>query len=205
MTKLTTKNTNTYTDDNTVRELAQLEVLRKQAASIEARLAPRLARGTGDVTTQANAALVAAGVALPTVPLHARIEAHLRVKPHTILDLARELREPVGKISNALRPLKRHLYNVGTAEMPVWFWILGDETPTDQLNAAVATLVAYRPMTFAELQAATGARYGRVSGAMVALRRDPKSRVVDLNGGAGGKARWWILPAGIEIARLKSH
>lgn len=48
---------------------------------------------------------------------------------------------------------------------------MGDAIDTPTLNASVETLLRRRPYSFRELQLATGARRGRISGATVALAR----------------------------------
>lgn len=180
MTTMTTKNATTPTP-------AQLDELLRQQKELTEKI--RLARGTRDFPKSAD------------MPLEDRIGVLLKERPRSLEELARDLREPAGKVSAAIKPLRKHLFNAGTDAAPAWFWIVGDESPTDQLNAAVAALVRYRPMRFQELLAATGARQGRVSGAIVALERDPESRLVNLD--TPTRARWFIVPQGIQLAKLK--
>lgn len=184
----TTKNTIAMTDDLSADAL-RLEQLRREQADLEKKL--RLARGTQDFPRAEDA------------PLPDRMELVLRSRPRSIEELARDLHEPVGKIAAALKPLRKNLFNVGTEGAPAWFWIVGDEAPTDQLNTAVAALVKFRPMRFPELMSATGARQGRVSGAIVAMQRDPKSRIVNLD--TASRARWFIVPEGIQLSRLSKR
>lgn len=167
---------------------ARLETLRLEQAKLEQQV--RLARGT----REGMAPIVAP-------PLTDRMLASLTERPRSLDELARELREPAGKISAAIKPLRARLYNAGTEAAPAWFPIVGDEAPTEIVNAAVAALVRYRPMRFQELLAATGARQGRVSGAIVALERDPESRLVNLD--TPTRARWFIVPQNVQLARLK--
>lgn len=161
--------------------IARIEIQERELADLKA----QLARGTQD------------HVRPPTI--ETKIEALLRSKPRTLEVLARELNEPIGRVSTALRPLKKQLFNVGTVEHPEWFWVIGDETPPKDLYNAVEALMRARPFAHAELIAATGARANRVSGAVNEMRR---TRPVVPVPGVEGKIRWFILPDGAKIARL---
>lgn len=200
------------TKNETKDAAARLALLRKETAQLER----KLARGTRDIKPatkiaapvqpkpepkdDAAAPRVGGGLSLD---LGARVEAALRVHPHSLEELARELKEPVGRISTALKPLRKHLYNVGTEHAPAWFWIVGDEASASEINQAVLTLVKFKPMRFPELLAATGARQGRVSGAIVAMQRDSNARLVNLD--TPQRARWFMVPEGVTLAKLKSR
>jgi hypothetical protein len=188
---MTTKNISIKNDtdiETPAEALARLEALKKQAAELE----KQLARGTGDVSREAREA---------TQPIEVQIELALRERPMTLEELARQLKESVGKVSTAMKPLRKRLYNAGTDAAPAWFWVVGDGAATTDINKAVEALVRFKPMRFPELLAATGARQGRVSGAIVALQRDPKGRLVNLD--TAVRARWFMLPDGVSLSRLK--
>jgi hypothetical protein len=174
---------------------ARLETLRQEQAQLEQQV--RLARGTRE-----GMAPIAGGTLADRVlaSLADRVLASLAERPRSIDELARDLGTPSGRIAAAIKPMRGKLSNVGTEALPAWFPIVGDEAPTEVINAAVTALVRFKPMRFAELMAATGARQGRVSGAIVALQRDPKARIVNLDTPA--RARWFIVPEGIQLARL---
>lgn len=176
---------------------ARLAALREQERELTAKL--KHARGTGDHT---EIALRVGGEL--SLPLEQRVESMLRAHPRSLEELTRELKEPAGRISNAMRTMRKRLYNVGTEDAPVWFYIVGDEASAEQINAAVRSLVTFRPMRFPELLAATGARQGRVSGAIVAMQRDPKSRIANVDQNPL-RARWFIVPDGIQLSRLKAR
>lgn len=178
---------NAGAESHMVQRLAELK---EAAAELEKKL--EMARGTGDVTEEARVA----GRDLPKM-----IEAILRQRPRTLVELAKDIGEPAGRVSNALRPMKKLLFNAGTADTPAWFVIPGDAASTETINNAVRALIAYRPMYFPELLAATGARQGRVSGAIVAMQRDPNGRIVNL--GTTARARWFEVPEGTQLSRLK--
>ena len=72
-----------------------------------------------------------------------------------------------------------------------WLWVIGDKTTTRELNDHVARLITYTPMTFAQLLAATGARRGRVSGALVEVQ---KTRSDWKNLGDERTYRWFLPP-----------
>lgn len=162
------------------------------------RLREQLARGTGDVTAQAAAA------AAPELPLRERVEVLVRQRPHSVQEIARSLGEPAGPIGDAIKNMKSNLYNAGSATDPQWFWIVGDDVPATELNAAVDALISTGPRTLVELMAATGARQGRVSGAIVQMRRRADStRVVNL--GNDARAKWFRVPEGVALARLRKR
>jgi hypothetical protein len=187
---MTSKSKNTETDFDPQAEseaIERLEALKKETIELEA----QLARGTRDVTVEAKR----------VTTLEARIELALRARPMSLEELARDVKEAVGRVSAALKPMRKRLYNAGTDSSPAWFWVVGDSASTGDVNAAVAALVRYKPMRFPELLAATGARQGRVSGAIVALQRDPKGRLVNLD--TAMRARWFSLPDDVSVSRLK--
>lgn len=170
----------------------QLADIAEQQKQLAATL--RIARGTREGMTP----LVA-----PEAPtLTARIETLVRTKPHTIQELSKALREPAGSITTAMKDLRKQLSNVGTDMEPRWFYMVGDEAPTGQVNEAIKALIADRPMTFTELGLATNVRPGRVSGALVALQREGE-RIANL--GTNARGRWFLVPDGIKLARLKSR
>lgn len=74
---------------------------------------------------------------------------------------------------------------------------VGDAGPTADLIRAVEVLIRERPRLLRELIAETGARIGRVSGAVEKLKLT--ARVVDL--GTGARALWFI-PSAEALARL---
>lgn len=154
----------------------------------------RLARGTGDVTAEAEAAKTK-----PTPnkmkSIENQIEQALRSEhaPMSIAALAKMIAAPVGKVAAAMRELKRanRVHNLGTEDHPCWIWIVGDNTPTRELNDHVARLISHQPLTFAQLMAATGARRGRLSGALVEVQ---KTREDWLNLGDERTYRWFLPP-----------
>lgn len=189
---------NTTTNEKAGTEAAaRLEALRKEAAKLE----KQLARGTGDVTEEARKVTAPRVGGHLSMDLPQRIEAALRAKPRSIEELARELHETPGRITATMKPMRKHLYNAGTEDAPAWFWIVGDGASASEINAAVEALVKFKPMRFPELLAATGARQGRVSGAIVAMQRDGKSRIANLD--SPMRARWFWVPDGVGLARLK--
>lgn len=165
---------------------ARLEALKIEARELEAKL--RQARGTREIAP------------LILEPAE-RVQAALSLRPATLEDLARELKMPVGRIEAEIKPLRKQLFNVGTDVAPAWFLPTGDDVPTPLLNAAVRALISHKPMTFQELKAATGARDGRIHGAIVAARET--EQVVNL--GTQSHGRWFLVPAGTKIAGLKSR
>lgn len=161
-------------------------------------VAPR-ARGTADVSTQARAAVAAVAVVQPT--LRDRVQAQLQSAAMGTVGVAKAVREPPIKVSTVIREAARRgeVANIGTADMPVWVWRIGDETSAAELTTAVRRLISERPMTTRELSHATGARFTRVGGAIVAIQRSG-DRILDLGTGTAG--RWFLITEQARDARL---
>lgn len=164
------------------------------------RLAKAIARGTGDLTEQASEV---------TAPLARRLETVLRGPraPLSLVDLAAAVKEPAERVRKELRRMRsafcatrsledapdaRQIHNHGTDADPRWQWVLGDQTPTDELVFAVETMLRRRAYTFAELTAATGARRGRLSGVIVKFQREGYPIIND--GGTPREYLWRLLP-----------
>jgi hypothetical protein len=186
---------------------ATLAVAREQARELERavqQMEERLirARGTGDVTYQAEEARRYAqdqDIQEPPVreekpvDLRGRVENALKRESLTVAQLSRTTGESVGPVSEMLKLMKQKdlVYNVGSAEYPLWTYRIGDQTSTSDLSRAVRRLISERPMTTRELVDATGARLSRVSGVMVALLRDKEHQI--LNMGHKRVARWFLV------------
>lgn len=182
------------------RQAAALERVTARAEELEQRLARGTADHTADLLTAEWSPIptkVTPAKRAPTPPpapardLRAELEAALRARPSSLTELARTLHVPVNHVVIALRGLRKagRVYNVGTAEAPRWTWVVGDDGPMPELAATVEALIRDRPMTFAELLAATGARRGRVSGVIVALQRG--GAAIE-NRGDPRRARWFL-------------
>ncbi len=194
-----------------------LTAIRDRAARIEAeakaerleaeRAIKQLARGTREVEPPAPPVLT---VPLPkTLGLAEKIEAMLRgpFAPLDIRALAAAVEEPVARVLAHLKKLRsmacptrsredadeaRQIFNLGTDDDPRWIWVVGDETSPEDLHEMVRKLLSYKPLTFAELFLATGARRGRLSGRLVQFQRD-EELLVDLNKNKEGRKALWSL------------
>lgn len=95
-----------------------------------------------------------------------------------------------------MRKLAREhkVYNIGTENHPRWCWVIGDKSSPAELNEQVYRLTSAAPLTFNQLLAATGARRGRVSGAIVHMQRDPKIAPRIENLGNGRVFVWFVRP-----------
>lgn len=169
---------------------AELDRLtRAQAAAAERiekiRAELNLARGTDDVTDAARAAVAA------TPPLAERVERALRSGIWSLADLCHEVKAPPGPVGKALKRAReaRQVFNVGSEDRPRWTWIPGDAVETQELYAHIERLITDRPFWFAELLDATGARRGRVSGAIVSFQHAGR-KVMNL--GTEARARWFM-------------
>jgi hypothetical protein len=153
---------------------------------------PRMAKGTADVTRSAVIARLDGALETAALPrtLAEKIEASLREKPRTMMELALDVNATPKRISNVMRDLRTKIANVGSETHPVWTWIIGDETTAAELAAQVAHLISLRPFTLQELITATGARRNRISGALVRLVEASKAE----NHGSATVARWYSPP-----------
>lgn len=162
----------------------------------------RLARGSRDVTQQA--AQAGTRSAEPTVvTTEQRIETALRTTSHSPKSLAKVVNASMLEVQSTLAKLSRskQVYNVGSAEYPIWTWRIGDRTSTEELSRVITRLISERPMTTRELSDATGARFSRTSGVMVEILRGPDSdRAMDL--GTKHVGRWFLLPVGARPAAI---
>lgn len=184
-----------------------------KAERLEAQRALRIARGTGDVREQAEAAVAASTIAkiATKLSLADKIEAVLRgpFAPLGIRELAAAVEAPVGRVLNELKRLRttacptrskedaaeaKQIYNLGTEDDPRWIWVLGDETSPEELSAMVRKMISYRPLTFSQLTLATGARRGRLSGRLVQMQRDGEALDKDINLPNSRTYRWFISP-----------
>lgn len=157
------------------------------------------ARGTGDTTAAAAAAVASTAAAEP--PLPDRIIAALRARPTSIEDLARAVGSSVGRVSSALRPMRKRLWNAGTETEPRWFLPPAKDVSPEAFAAAVQALIRVRPMTTPELVRATGTEgTKRVWHALLRLNDAPGSRIV-----RQGDARhpvWFWLDESVDVSRF---
>lgn len=170
-----------------IAERARREEAEARAQRLEAERALRFARGTRDVTKQAEAARTPQTIG-------EKIEAVLRgpFAPHNIREIATSIGESTSRVQTCLKKLRntpcptrsrddapdaKQIYNLGSNDDPFWIWVIGDETSAEELHEMVRKLITYKPMTFAELTLATGARRGRLSGRLVQMQRDGEKLV----------------------------
>lgn len=177
-------------------ELAAIRALFEEQTKRLDDLRARLARGThNDLSRSAEAAkaVIASAPALDrpvTLSIGERLELALRDRPRTLVELSQILSLTPGATIVAVRKLGDKVYNLGTEHSPRWFWRVGDAGPTSELIHAVSKLLSDRPFGMRELLEATGARIGRVSGAIVSLQRQ-KRDVRNL--GTPTVARWFLV------------
>lgn len=159
-----------------------------------------LARGTNDLTTRAQEAVeMAKGtqrvrrmldeqIAAEDRPLVRKVELVLRECPLSIRQVARAVHAPVGRVTDAVRAMREAhlLVNVGTDDHPEWLFRVGDDASTHELRAMVRCLITRRPMNYAEIALATGARVGRVTSAVTYLRREDDDRMIHVDD------RWFL-------------
>lgn len=191
--------------DSTLAELDQrLARLAAKEAELEAKIerTARLARGTlsgdqlpSDEATKPGRTRAKRDAMQTPAPVtespETQLEDALRTRPSSLVDLAKRLDAPVGRVSAMVGRLRKagRVMNVGTADAPRWTWVVGPECSTEELYRAVEGLITERPMLFAELLTITGNERGRVSSVLVNLQR--KGRPVT-NLGTDRRARWYI-------------
>ncbi len=127
----------------------------------------------------------------PFAPLDLRAIASAANEPATrVLALLKKLRSTPAA-NRAPDTDAKQVYNLGTEDEPRWIWAVGDDTSADELYETIRKLISIRPMTFAEIKAATGARGNRISGRLVRLQRAlPVFNV----GGDEQTFRWYLAP-----------
>lgn len=168
--------------DSEAQKNAILDALEKQAKSLQEQI--RLARGTVNK--------------VPT-DLRGRVEQALRERPRSQEELAQDLGEAVGKISDVLKEVRPRLRNVGSEDRPAWWLPLGEQASTPEINEAVLGLMAYRPMSSEELADYTGVSKDRVAGALgAAVKNRP---VVDVAPAGAKQRRWFLLPPTAKPAK----
>lgn len=205
------------TTHKTPRALSKtLTAIRDRAARMEAdaraerieadRAIRQLARGTREVAPVGD---VAASVARAgALTLAEKIEAVLRgpFAPLDIRAIAAAVDEPAARVAAHLKKLRamlcptrslddaadaRQIYNLGSDDDPRWIWVVGDETSPEDLSNVVRKMLGLKPMTFAELTLATGARRGRLSGRLVQFGRD-REHLENVEEPEVRPARWYM-------------
>lgn len=205
------KNPETTTSNPTELDalVANLHIVREQTKELEHALENlegklQYARGTGDITEQANAAvkLVSKPVKRERQPKEAVLHV-IEGASRNVAHIARETGLNTTKVSEIVKALKqeRKIANVGSEDFPQWTARIGDVSSASDLNAEIKRLVSERPMTTQELIETTGARLSRVSGALVALQRGPNQV---LNLGSSRRARWFLVSDKVTIAKLNN-
>lgn len=184
---MTANTLRTVTEKDLEKRLTQLQQAIANATHVveDLRATQQFAIGTGDVDLR--------GVSIAT-----KVEALLKVAPMSLAELAGELEEPTGKINAALSRLKKagKVWNVGPADdRPRWRWVIGDDCSFPELVSEVHQLLSIRPMSHAELKAATGANPNRLKGAVTQLVRNGV-RVVNSSGDP--RRALWFAPGTVR-------
>lgn len=186
--------------------LSEVDRAAEQLASrFRERTLRALARGTNDdISTKAKLAVTLTD---DSIPLIKRVETALRAKPCTPEQLAKLTGTPLPEVFHLIRRMRnmkcptrnqddadeaRLIFNIGTEAEPRFIWVIGDETPTQEVRDIVETLITLKAYTFADLYAATGVRRGRLSGVLVDFQRD--GRKIKNEGGTDRRYRWSMTP-----------
>lgn len=119
--------------------------------------------------------------------------------PMSTEDLASYLETDQKKVAKEVASLveESKVFNVAPVGIreELWIGVVGDATPTPELNAHVFRLLMLRPFAFSELMQVTGARRGRVSGAIVELQKGHGPKGYELrNVGSATAFRWHLVP-----------
>ena len=167
----------------------ELEEYQAQLATLTEKLSKALARGTDQ------------GMVPLVLPLADRAHSYLTNHSADLRGLAKALETDPEEMEGVLHALAKEgrIANVGLVQSPRWSAIVGDSVSTQDLNVLVLRLISERPMTVKELAAATGARLGRVGGAIVAAQRTAAVIDVEPTQRAG---RYYVVPADARDARL---
>ena len=162
-----------------VKRRHELEKYQAEIAALNEKVAAALARGTQDLPLQ--------------LPLDHRAFAYLMDHTADLRGLAKALDAEPEEVEGVLHTLRKEgkIANIGLEYSPKWTAIVGDEIETSALNVLVLRLISERPMTVRELQVATGARLGRVGGAIVSAQRT--AAVIDVEP-AQRAGRYYVIP-----------
>jgi hypothetical protein len=181
---------------------AQLRDLERELEDLREKV--RTARGTGDVTAEAEKAE-------EKETIQERILGVLSRGTFNLREIAKAVAAQQDSVLLEITKLHTDgkVSNLGSVGHPQWTRRIGDGTPTPVLIEEVRRLLRERPMTSRELADATGARYPRVEGALTSVRRGP-DRIVNLSDemesvgrGAGRPAgKWFILSERMKSASL---
>lgn len=196
---------NNETQDSVEHLQAVLATIQEQADDLINKL--RFARGSKDVTQQATVAVKQVKNQQTQEEqqesLESRIRLALQRESLSIKQLVKAVGAEPSVIERTLRKLQQTklAYNVGSAQYPVWTWRIGDSSTHADLVATLVRLISERPMTTRELIDATGARFQRVSGALVTiLRGQDKDKVLNL--GTQKTGRWFMIGENARPAAL---
>ena len=166
----------------------------------------QLARGTQDVTSEAAEIKRGPGrprkyPSLPDADLRTNIKLALTRESLSLQQIAKMMHESVGRVQGFMKSLRAEglIWNVGSAEHPQWTWKCGD-VDTPALTETIRRLLTERPMSTKELTEATGARFTRVEGCVITLRRGAEN-VVNLGGPRS--AKWFIISDRARNAKLQ--
>jgi hypothetical protein len=196
MTQTTVRQTVTALDSALTEMTDRLTRAAERVARLDAQIErseKRLARGTEPTPMEAPAPRRAPRETVPPPMPVDPLEIALAAGPADVATLAKATATSPARVTAALARLRKanRVFNLGSDVAPRWMLVLGDDAPTPALYAAVETMLRERPMTFAELTAATGARRGRLSGVIVQMQRAGRKLA---NLGTERRARWMLLP-----------
>jgi hypothetical protein len=166
------------------------------ADKLEAERLLRLARSSTDLRAPAQQARATSAKteARKSIPLAQRVTDALTgpVAPMSTQTLASYLEIDERKLTPVLKSLRddARAFDVSPvgARAPLWLGVIGDDAATPELYALIYRLLQIRPWAFSELMQVTGARRGRVSGAIVELQK------------GHGPAGYELVNAGTETA-----
>jgi hypothetical protein len=179
-----------------LRDRAAQREAEAHADKIEAERLLKLARSSADLRAPARQARATSAKAesRKSIPLEQRVTDVLTGPdaPMSTLDLAGYLEIQQSKLTPVLKALQSNAraFDVSPvgARAPLWLGVIGDTATTPELYALIYRLLQIRPWAFSELMQVTGARRGRVSGAIVELQK------------GHGPAGYELVNAGTETA-----
>ena len=193
-------------------QLEQLEAQQSQAAEQIAQLRTSLARGTGNVTAEAaeaaNRARMEAqhppsvvGEPQPLASLSVRMLDAMTKQVMSLDELVLDTGGSAGRVAQILKTLRasRQIYNLGAEDRPRYVRVVGDETDTPTLAAAVEAIIRERPTTLQEIVDATRANRNRISGILAKMTKRAEDPAV--NFGSDARAKWFIAPRTVVVTR----
>jgi len=163
--------------------------------------AQRPGRRRGAAVHEAEAESTAINLRSKKHPFEARVKVALEAKFLDTVGLARTLAEAPELVASSLKELQASgkVANVGSEDLPMWFWRPGTDIDHQGLIELIKRLISHIPLSASVILRATGATRRQVDAALVDIRR--AEEIWDV--GEGGRSKtYFIMPKYARNAKL---